>query len=107
MEILDVVVPIFLVQYDIIKDSGIPWCSSSKNDMGKLFEFLSSIQSHLDVWKAVDDVYWYDVPIIGPYTLLATCNLHGMVIDIIPVCFDLSGRVNGPLSSIVSILLQN
>jgi hypothetical protein len=27
VKIFDVAIPIFLVRYDIIEDSGIPWCS--------------------------------------------------------------------------------
>ena len=45
--------------------------------------------------------------LLGPYTLLATRNFYGTVIDIILVCFDLSGRVNDSLSSVESILLHD
>ena len=100
------IIPLLVVNQVMVQNRGVPITVAGKDDMRQSIPFGIGVGPHFDVWETALDVQGNDISIQCLDVLLAT-DFHGLVIDMLLVPFELTGRMNGFSLASVSILVQN
>ena len=105
VKILDGLIPIGFIGKGMVKDLGIPFVTTSEDDVRELTEFLLSVRLHLEVRKAIDDVKGNDVTVVSDDALSST-NTHGAVVNFVAVGLNLTRRVYRAVQTMVGVLAR-
>jgi len=73
-----------------VKNTWIPICITCQNDMWQAVPFFIGKWMKSNIWKAISDADGDNTPIIGQNALQTSCNLDGLVVDIVLVPLKLS-----------------